>query len=474
MDMLRERLLALANTAVRVPHADRHFGDFVVEPLPPRVEGTLTFRRDYTPTRDAAAPLPSTAAVGARGADSSDDETDNDDDDAGASNAPAAWARRRDASASAFEVIPRDLLVRVDVGVDATALLARLRDGSAPAHLQSRAVFTPEESAAAAATSELDTDEGDALESDADEDTLAASQPQPPVVIPVTVEDIWQAEREHDVEARVIHLALPGRQRQPDMQLQLASQMPIVSGADAVAEFIDRNAQYRLNKLGMPRLALRATTLVIPPTSPAAAGGVDAVAAAASDAATAAQTHRHFRVHAPPGQYSVRNHTLDVIEEYGRQHQHTALASHADTPLLHAFCDATQVPALADRVDPPCAPLPERLAVWHSEHVVVAARRRRERGLFPPGTAALRALCTRKEIVLIGSPLFVCLVCVHAGGIPPPAGRLSLERVCTLATGHRSEPLGVGSVCRAKHRHRGSRAGGCGAGLATETARIDR
>jgi len=311
MDTLRERLLALANTAVRVPHADRHFGEFVVEPLPPRVEGTLTFRRDYTPAGATAAPLPAAGAVAAHGADSSDDDDDHDDDDddggAGASNAPAAWARRRDAGASAFEVIPRDLLVRVDVGVDAAALLARLRDGSAPAHLQSRAVFTPEDSAA---VGELDAGDNDALESDADE--VAAA----PVAVPVTVEDIWQAEREHDVEARVIHLALPGRPRRPDMQLQLASQMPIVSGADAVAEFIDRSAQYRLNKLGLPRLALRATTLVIPPTSPtAAATGGDDDAATASDAATAAQTHRHFRVHAPPGQYSVRRHTLDVIEE---------------------------------------------------------------------------------------------------------------------------------------------------------------
>jgi hypothetical protein len=261
LERLRTALLARVHTAVPLANLGRRYGDFVVEPEPVRTEGTLTFRRDYTalphPVPPPPPPTPPPSAVAAAG----DDEDDEESDGEATAEAPAAWTRRRGAAglAAALDVLPRDLHARMYLHTDGAAVLARLRG-------------TP------------------------GADSVPLAEEGGPVGL--AVEDLWQAEREYDVEARVLHVAAPGGPRRPDCQLQLASLMPIVAGADAFTTFLDRHVRYTRDAVGVPRLQLGAPAFEVSEAAPATAH---------------AEAPNYSRV--LPGRYAVRRHTLRIVEE---------------------------------------------------------------------------------------------------------------------------------------------------------------
>ena len=333
---LRCKLLARAHTSVKLPQLQRHYGDCVIQPLPARAEGILTFRRDYS----------------------------------GPSEGEGAGAGADAVASRALDIIPRDLLARLDVGVDAAALLASLRDG------------TPATAAAAI---------------DDHEDGGAAATPTD-VDVPATVEDIWQTERGHDVEARVLHLSTPDVPRRFDMQLQLASLMPIVTGAEVVAQYLDRHVRYERDAAGFPRLRLGAPIFEVPAV--AAAASTEAVVAATDTGNTAAPSDQ-FHVRAPPGRYSARSHTLNIVEEcVGRPAQPSPHAfsnppsTLSQPPWMSRVLDAgrgAQVPSLAADVGAARPRGPDRVALWCPRPRRVRARCRRVPARLPTGATRQRA-----------------------------------------------------------------------------------
>ena len=210
MASLRERLQAHAHTAVTLPRQPRQFGELVVDPQPVRVEATLVFRKDYAV--DAADP-PGPSAAGEE----------------------------------AVDVAPRDLVARAALQIDGAALLATLH-GTRGA-------------AADATTDPADNRSGHVDDRAHDGAAGGSGHRHGPThkahrTAGVWVEDVWQTEREHDVEARVMHLARAGTPRRLDLQLQLASLMPMATGADALVEFVERSVRYDVEQSGLPRLRL--------------------------------------------------------------------------------------------------------------------------------------------------------------------------------------------------------------------------